>query len=178
MRCVVRKLLLTATAALSALAVTVPAAAAAPARVPVAAQTQPLPQVILKYAERGTRLALSTTGAPRSKVTVAPLSASPREGWEADHVPGGRFSLYWAPGHQTEEYLVATHAGATVQPEGPGTTGPGATLFDPAPGEYAPLSVSGTSPRQDLTYLGHGKVALRPEGCHGPTGRQLWKVTG
>jgi hypothetical protein len=138
--------------------------------------------VILK----GGRLALFTTGKIGSTITVQPYSpANKHEDWAANHepgggLPGGRFGLFWQPnGMQTEDYLHGTTCKVSLV-----NGAPAATIMTayPASGRYVALTYlpGGVTPLSnlELTYLGHGKVAFRPEGAHGPTADQLWLVTG
>ncbi len=154
-----------------------------PAPATAAAQATDPGHVILK-AGNGT-IALATTGKAGSLVYAGRYRATnPAEDWGADHVPGSRFGLYWAPGgHQTEDYVVAATSAVRLRPEGPGTNNPGATLFQPVSGTtYAPLAtVTANGTRLYLTYLGSGgKLALRPlQGPHGTaSANQLWWVKG
>ena len=67
-----------------------------PATTTSAVQATDPGHVILK-AGNGT-IALATTGKAGSLVYAGRFRASnPAEDWGADHVPGGRFGLYWAP---------------------------------------------------------------------------------
>jgi hypothetical protein len=137
--------------------------------------------VILKAG--GGTIALATTGQAGSLVYAGRYRASNKaEDWGADHVPGGRFGLFWAPGHQTDDYVSAAASAVRLWPEGPGTHNPPATLFRPASGTYAPLATAtANGSLRYLTYLGSGgKVALRPlQGPHGTaSANQLWWVQG
>ena len=137
--------------------------------------------VILKAG--GGTIALATTGQAGSLVYAGRYRASNRaEDWGADHVPGGRFGLFWDPGHQTDDYVSAATSAVRLWPEGPGTHNPPATLFRPASGTYAPLATAtANGSLLYLTYLGSGgKLALRPlQGPHGTaSASQLWWVQG
>lgn len=150
---------------------------------PAAQATTDPGHVILKAG--GGTIALATTGRAGSVVYAGKYRASnPAEDWGEDHepgggLPGGRFGLYWAPSRQTDLYVVATPAGASLL-----NSAVASTVFSGWPkaaGGYTALSTlvnGGTVTKQELTYLGNGKIALRPEGAHGPTANQLWKVTG
>jgi hypothetical protein len=106
------------------------------------------------------------------------------EDWFTDHepggsFPGGRFGLFWAPGgKQTNLYVHGVEATAYL------VNGASlATIFTAAPasGGYTALTylAGGTELTTfELTYVGKGVVAFRPEGAHGPTADQLWKITG
>lgn len=139
----------------------------------------PVGHVVLK----GGRLALRTTGKAGSGITVGPYRpASEEEQFLTDHemgatYPGGRLSLFWAPGKQTNFYIDATTHRTTLV----NGAYPDATIFTawPTSRGYIALTLlrgGAAVTKEVLTYVGHGKVVLARIGAYGPTADQLWKV--